>query len=180
MIRAFKGQMPKIVESCYVDDSAQLIGDVTLGENVSIWPGVVLRGDVSAIRIGANSNVQDACVLHGYSLHGRTIHVELGEWVSIAHGVMLHACTIEDRCLIGIGAIILTGARIGHDSIIAAGTLIPEHAIVEPGSLWMGVPGKFRRSTSEKDKEEIVLHAQRYVERREEYLKEFGHSGVRR
>jgi carbonic anhydrase/acetyltransferase-like protein (isoleucine patch superfamily) len=176
MIRAYKEQIPKIAASCYIDPGAQVIGDVTLGENVSLWPGVVLRGDVSAIRIAANSNIQDGSVLHGYAVHGTIIDVELGENVTIGHSVTLHACKIEDRCLIGIGAIVLTGARIGHDSIIAAGTLVPEHAVVEPGSLWMGLPGKFRRAVTDAEKAEIVLHATRYVQRREEYLMESSRS----
>jgi len=172
MIRPYKGIMPKISDSAYVDPSAQVIGDVTLAENTSIWPGAVLRGDVSAIRIGANSNVQDVSVLHGYALHGSRIDVVLGEWVTIGHGVTLHACTIGDRCIIGIGAIILTGARIGHDSIIAAGALIPENTTVEPGTLWVGAPAKFRRMVTEQDKESILIHARVYVQRRQQYLAE--------
>ena len=172
MIRAYKGIMPRIADSAYIDPSAQVIGDVTLAENASVWPGVVLRGDVSAIRIGANSNVQDVSVLHGYALHGTKIDVVLGEWVTIGHGVTLHACMIEDRCIIGIGAIILTGARIGHDSIVAAGALIPENTTVEPGSLWIGTPAKFRRKVTEQDKESILMHARSYQKRRQEYLAE--------
>jgi carbonic anhydrase/acetyltransferase-like protein (isoleucine patch superfamily) len=173
MIRPYKGIVPKIANSCYVDPAAQVIGDVTLAENTSLWPGVVLRGDVSAIRVAANSNVQDGSVLHGYHVHGTApIDVALGELVTIGHSVTLHACQIEDRCLVGIGAIILTGARIGHDSIIAAGTLIPENTIVQPGSLWMGLPGKFHRAITDRERDEILLLAHRYVQRREEYLKE--------
>jgi carbonic anhydrase/acetyltransferase-like protein (isoleucine patch superfamily) len=171
MIRPYKGIRPKISDSAYVDPSAQLIGDVTLAANTSVWPGSVLRGDVSAIRIGANSNVQDGSVLHGYRVPGSApIDVELGEWVTIGHGVILHACQVEDRCMIGIGAIILTGACIGHDSIIAAGALIPENTIVEPGSLWMGAPAKFRRPVTDTDKERILMHARNYLQRRQEYL----------
>ena len=173
MIRPYKGIVPKVSDSAYVDPAAQVIGDVTLAENASIWPGAVLRGDVSAIRIGANSNIQDCSVLHGYHLTGSApIDVEVGEWVTVGHSVTLHACKIEDRCMIGIGAIILTGARIGHDSIIAAGTLIPENTVVEPGSLWMGIPGKFRRMVTEKDKETILMPARSYLRRTQEYRQE--------
>ena len=142
MIRSFKGMKPVIPASCYVDESAQIIGDVVLGEHASVWMNAVLRGDVYAIRIGAHSNVQDCSVLHGMK---NQYGVTLGEYVTVGHSVTLHGCVVEDRCLIGMGSIILNGARIGAGSIIAAGTLIPERTVVEPGSLWMGSPGKFRR-----------------------------------
>ncbi len=169
MIRSHKGITPAIPSSCYVDESAQVIGDVVLAENVSVWPCAVLRGDVNSIRIGANSNIQDCSVLHGQT---ELYRVELGEWVTVGHSATLHGCTIEDRCMIGIGTIVLNGARIGHDSIIAAGTLIPENAVVEPGSLWMGSPGKFRRALADKDREKILLNARNYLDLREQYLKE--------
>ncbi len=150
MIRSYKGITPAIPASCYVDDSAQIIGDVVLGEHASVWMNAVLRGDVHSIRMGAHSNIQDCSVLHGmkeqYGVFRRRI----------CHRrplVTLHGCVIEDRCLIGMGSIILNGARIGAGSIIAAGTLIPEKTIVEPGSLWMGSPGKFRRKLDQKDQE---------------------------
>jgi carbonic anhydrase/acetyltransferase-like protein (isoleucine patch superfamily) len=169
MIRSHKGITPVVPSSCYVDESAQVIGDVVLAENASIWPCAVLRGDVNSIRIGANSNIQDCSVLHGQT---DLYRVELGEWVTVGHRAMLHGCTIEDRCVIGIGAIVLNGARIGHDSIIAAGTLIPENAVVEPGSLMMGSPGKFRRALGDKDREKILSNARNYIVLREQYLKE--------
>jgi carbonic anhydrase/acetyltransferase-like protein (isoleucine patch superfamily) len=142
MIRSFKGVTPTIASTCYVDPSAQIIGDVMLGEHASIWMNAVLRGDVYEIRIGAHSNVQDNSVLHGMK---QQYGVYIGEYVTVGHSVTLHGCVIEDRCLIGMGSIILNGARIGAGSIIAAGTLIPERTVVEPESLWMGSPGKFRR-----------------------------------
>jgi carbonic anhydrase/acetyltransferase-like protein (isoleucine patch superfamily) len=142
MIRSHKGIHPTVPSSCYVDESAQLIGDVVLGENASVWMNAVLRGDVHSIRVGANSNVQDNSVLHG--MLGR-YPVIVGDWVTIGHSVTLHGCVVEDRCLIGMGVIVLNGARVGAGSILAAGTLIPEKTIVPPGTLWMGVPGKQRR-----------------------------------
>ena len=108
MIRSYQGKSPLVPASAYVDESAQLIGDVTLGENASVWMCAVLRGDVHAIRIGANSNVQDCSVLHG--MRGR-YPVVIGEWVTIGHSVTLHGCTIGDRCLIGMGAIILNNGQ---------------------------------------------------------------------
>src|SRR5260370_7133342 len=113
----------------------------------------VLRGDVHSIRIGAHSNVQDCSVLHGMK---QQYNVVVGEYVTVGHSVTLHGCVIEDRCLIGMGSIILNGAKVGAGSIIAAGTLIPERTVVEPGSLWMGSPGKFRRKLDEKDQESIM------------------------
>jgi carbonic anhydrase/acetyltransferase-like protein (isoleucine patch superfamily) len=169
MIRSYKGISPTIPASCYVDESAQLIGDVVLGENASVWMNAVLRGDVHSIRVGAHSNVQDCSVLHGMK---EKYGVFVGEYVTVGHSVTLHGCIVEDRCLIGMGAIILNGARIGAGSIIAAGTLIPEQTVVEPGSLWMGSPGKFRRKLEDKDRESIQRYANNYLGYKESYLRE--------
>jgi len=171
MIRSYKGVRPTIPFTCYVDDSAQVIGDVVLGEHASVWMNTVLRGDVHSIRIGAHSNVQDCSVLHGMK---EQFGVFLGEYVTVGHSVTLHGCVVEDRCLIGMGSIILNGARIGAGSIIAAGTLIPEQTVVEPGSLWMGSPGKFRRKLEERDQDSIMRYARNYLEYKEEYLTEHG------
>lgn len=171
MIRPYKGISPTIPASCYIDESAQIIGDVVLGEHASVWMNAVVRGDVYAIRIGANSNIQDCSVLHG--MKGQ-YGVTLGDYVTVGHSVTLHGCTIEDRCLIGMGVVILNGAKIGAGSIIAAGTLIPEKTIVEPGSLWMGSPGKFRRRLEEKDQEAIMRYANNYLGYKEDYLRERG------
>ena len=169
MIRSFKGVRPMIPGTCYVDESAQISGDVVLGEHASVWMNAVLRGDVYAIRIGAHSNVQDCSVLHGMK---NTYGVTLGEFVTVGHSVTLHGCEIEDRCLIGMGSVILNGARIGAGSIIAAGTLIPERTVVEPGSLWMGSPGKFRRKLTKEDDETILRYARNYLGYTQEYLRE--------
>jgi carbonic anhydrase/acetyltransferase-like protein (isoleucine patch superfamily) len=168
MIRPYKNMSPTIPASCYVDESAQIIGDVVLGEHASVWMNAVVRGDVHAIRIGACSNVQDCSVLHGMK---EKYGVYLGEYVTVGHTVMLHGCTIEDRCLIGMGSIILNGAKIGAGSIIAAGTLIPEKTVVEPGSLWMGSPGKFRRRIEPADEEAIMRYANNYLGYKDAYLK---------
>ena len=169
MIRTYKGVTPNIPASCYVDDSAQIIGDVILGEHASVWMNAVLRGDVHEIRIGAHSNIQDCSVLHGMK---EQYGVYLGEYVTVGHNVTLHGCIIEDRCLIGMGSIILNGAKIGAGSIIAAGTLIPEKTVVEPGSLWMGSPGKFRRKLDERDQETILRYANNYLGYKDSYLAE--------
>jgi carbonic anhydrase/acetyltransferase-like protein (isoleucine patch superfamily) len=169
MIRSFKGLRPVIPETCYVDESAQLIGDVVLGEHASVWMNAVLRGDVYAIRVGAYSNVQDCCVLHGMK---NQYGVTLGEHVTVGHSVTLHGCVVEDRCLIGMGSIVLNGARIGAGSIIAAGTLIPERTVVEPGSVWMGSPGKFRRKLDAGEDETIMRYARNYLGYTKEYLRD--------
>lgn len=169
MIRSYKGVTPQIHPSCYVDESAQLIGDVVLAENASVWMNAVIRGDVNAIRVGANSNVQDCSVLHGMK---EKYPVIVGAWVTVGHSVTLHGCTTADRCLIGMGAVILNNAKIGEGSIIAAGTVIPENTIVEPRTLWMGVPGKFKKKLDDAMQEIILRYAQNYLDYKEQYLKE--------
>jgi carbonic anhydrase/acetyltransferase-like protein (isoleucine patch superfamily) len=169
MIRSYRGITPTVPASCYVDESAQLIGDVVLGENSSIWMNAVVRGDVHSIRIGANSNIQDCSVLHGMLNKWPVI---VGDWVTVGHTVTLHGCVVEDQCLIGMGVIILNGARIGAGSIIAAGTLIPEGTIVEPRSLWMGVPGKMRKQLNDEDQQTILRYGRNYQGYREQYLEE--------
>lgn len=169
MLRSYKGISPTVPESCYVDQSAQLIGDVVLAENSSVWMNAVLRGDVHSIRVGAHSNIQDCSVLHGMLNQWPVI---VGDWVTVGHSVTLHGCVVEDRCLIGMGVVILNGARIGAGSIIAAGTLIPEGTVVEPRSLWMGVPGKMRKQLGEEDQEMILRYGKNYQGYREQYLEE--------
>jgi carbonic anhydrase/acetyltransferase-like protein (isoleucine patch superfamily) len=169
MIRSYQGVTPTIASTCYVDDSAQIVGDVILGDHASVWMNAVLRGDVHQIRVGAHSNIQDCSVLHGMK---EQYGVHLGEYVTVGHSVVLHGCVIEDRCLIGMGSIILNGARIGAGSIIAAGTLVPEKTMVEPGSLWMGSPAKLRRRLDEKDQEMIMRYANNYLHYKESYLAE--------
>jgi carbonic anhydrase/acetyltransferase-like protein (isoleucine patch superfamily) len=169
MIRPYKGRLPQIATSAYVDPAAVVIGDVTIGDDASVWPGVVIRGDVHYIRIGARSNVQDGSVLHVMRDEYPLI---LGEAVTVGHGVVLHGCTIESRCLIGMGSIILNGAKIGAGSIVAAGTLVPERTDVPPGSLFMGHPGKVRRELSPDDQRRIDDYARRYVEYKETYKRE--------
>ncbi len=169
MIRSYQGKLPIIGNGCYVDVSAQLIGDVTLGDQSSVWMNAVLRGDVNSIRIGARSNVQDCAVLHGM----RYLYpVIVGEMVTIGHNATVHGCVLEDEVLVGIGATILNNARIGEGSIIAAGAVIPEQTVIPPNSLVAGVPGKIRRTLGDEDRKMILKYAQNYLDYTAIYLKE--------
>src|SRR5438552_10375566 len=161
MLRSHHGVAPIVHSSCYIDESAQIVGEVEIGENSSVWMNAVIRGDVFAIRIGKNSNVQDCSVLHGMR---HKYGVTMGDWVTVGHSVTLHGCTIGDRCLIGMGCVILNNARIGEGCIIAAGTVIPENTVVGSHSLWMGVPGKFRKSLDEAEQEGILRYAKNYLD----------------
>ncbi|MHB1022710.1 MAG: gamma carbonic anhydrase family protein [Acidobacteriaceae bacterium] len=169
MIRPYQGIHPVVPVSCYIDVSAQVIGDVQLGENSSIWMNAVVRGDVHSIRIGANSNVQDCSVLHGQRY---LYSVTVGDFVTIGHNATVHGCVIEDNCLIGINAVILNNARIGEGSIIAAGAVVPEGVVIPPNSLVAGVPGKVRRTLGDEDRKLILKLANNYLDYTKIYLEE--------
>ena len=171
VIRSYQGHTPKIPASCYVDLSAQVLGDVTLGENSSIWMNAVLRGDVNSIRVGTNSNVQDCSVLHGQ----RNLYpVNVGDWVTIGHNATVHGCIVEDAVLIGMGVTVLNDCRIGEGSIIAAGAVLPEHTVVAPRTLWAGVPARLRRDLGDADRKLILEYAQNYLDYVQIYLAEAG------
>jgi len=159
---------PRIAASAFVAGSADVIGDVEIGENASIWFQVVLRGDVAPIRVGANSNIQDGTIVHGFP----SSPVTIGDWVTVGHRAVLHACTIENHCLIGMGAIVLNNARIGEGSIVAAGALVVENTVIPPHSLYVGVPARLKRPLAEGDLDLIDVHAAHYVQYRERYLSE--------
>jgi carbonic anhydrase/acetyltransferase-like protein (isoleucine patch superfamily) len=169
MLRSYQGKRPVVPASCYIDVSAQVLGDVELGENSSVWMNAVVRGDVNAIRIGANSNVQDCAVLHGMRYKYPVI---VGDWVTIGHNATVHGCVLESYVLIGMGAQVLNGCVIGEGSIIAAGALIPERTTIPPNSLVTGVPGKIRRELGEEDRKLIMKYAQNYLDYVAIYLKE--------
>lgn len=169
MIRPFQGTLPQIHPTVWVDPTATVIGHVTIGPRSSVWPNAVLRGDVNNISIGEETNVQDGSVLHvEHALH----ELILGDRVTVGHSVVLHGCTVEDDCLIGIGAIVLNGARIGKGSVVAAGALVPEGMEIPPGSLAMGVPAKVRRDVTPEEQERFRVNAQHYVELSEKYRNE--------
>jgi carbonic anhydrase/acetyltransferase-like protein (isoleucine patch superfamily) len=169
MIRSYCGVVPKIAASAYIDPSAQVIGDVAIGERSSIWPNTSVRGDVNYIRIGAETSIQDnSCVHVEHDIYPTVI----GDRVTVGHSVTLHGCVIEDECLIGIGAMVLNGARVGRGSIIAAGALVTERMIVPPGSMVMGVPGKVRRQLTGEEKAHLLESAANYVRYRQIYREE--------
>ena len=163
MLRTFRGVSPRIHPTAFIDDSAQVIGDVEIGEESGIWMCAVVRGDVNAIRVGRRTNIQDGTVVHAMT---GTHETTIGDRVTIGHGAIIHGCTIEHQCLIGMGAILLNGAHVGTGSIVAAGTLIVENMKVPPKSLVMGSPGKVRRLLTHAEIAEIVVYADRYVEYR--------------
>jgi carbonic anhydrase/acetyltransferase-like protein (isoleucine patch superfamily) len=166
MLRPYRGVLPRVHPTAYIDESAQVIGDVEIGEESSVWMSAVVRGDVHWIRIGRRSNVQDGTVIH---VMNQTHPTTIGDNVTIGHAAVLHGCTIEDQCLIGMGAIVLNGVRVGAGSIVAAGSLLVENMQVPPRSLVMGSPAKVRRTLGDADVAEIQVYADRYVSYRLDY-----------
>ncbi len=169
MIRAYKGSWPTLGERVYVDVSAQVIGDVALGDHASVWMNAVLRGDVQTIRVGAHTNIQDNCVVH---VQAPDYPAVLGEYVTVGHSVTLHGCHIGSGCLIGIGAIVLNGAVIGDESIVAAGSLVTERMQVPPRSLVMGAPARVKRTLDAGEALALRGYARNYYEYKETYLAE--------
>jgi carbonic anhydrase/acetyltransferase-like protein (isoleucine patch superfamily) len=160
VLRPFRTIFPTVHASAFVDQSAQVIGDVHIGAESSVWMNVVIRGDVHYIRIGARTNVQDGTIVH---VMRNTHPTVIGDDVTIGHGAVVHGCTIEDRCLIGMGAILLNGCRVGTGSIVAAGSLLLEGMIVPPGSMVMGSPAKVRRPLTAEEDASIKWYADNYV-----------------
>src|SRR5215471_14558450 len=171
MLRPYRGIMPRVAPSAFIDDSAQVIGDVEIGEESSVWMCAVLRGDVHWIKLGRRSNIQDGAVVHAMT---GTHPTSIGDNVTVGHAAVLHGCTVESHCLIGIGAILLNGCYVGGGSIVAAGTLLTEGTKVPPRSLVMGSPGKVKRQLSDEDIASIRVYADRYVEYRRDYMNAAG------
>ena len=169
MLRPYRGQLPRVHPTAFIDASAQVIGDVEIGEESSVWMCAVIRGDVHWIRVGRRTSIQDGTVVHAMT---GTHPTSIGDNVTIGHGAIVHGCTIENLCLIGMGAILLNGARVGAGSIVAAGTLLTENMKVPPKSLVMGSPGKVRRLLTQAEMADIQLYADRYVGYRLDYMDE--------
>ena len=167
MLRPYRGQTPRVHPSAFIDESAQVIGDVEIGEESSVWMCAVLRGDVHWIKVGRRSNIQDGSIVHAMT---GTHPTSIGDNVTIGHAAVIHGCTIEHQCLIGMGAILMNGAHIGAGSIVAAGTLVVEGMKVPAKSLVMGSPGKVKRLLTQAETAEIQLYADRYVGYRVDYM----------
>jgi carbonic anhydrase/acetyltransferase-like protein (isoleucine patch superfamily) len=169
VLRPFRSIFPVVHESAFVDQSAQIIGDVHIGAESSVWMNVVVRGDVNHIRIGARTNIQDGTIVH---VMRETHPSVIGDDVTVGHGAVVHGCTIENRCLIGMGAVVLNGCRIGTGSIVAAGAVLPEGMVVPPGSMVMGVPAKVRRPLTTEEDTSIKWYADNYVRYRLDFQHE--------
>ena len=172
MIRSFKGISPSIGEGSYVDDSAVVIGDVVIGEDCSVWPLTAIRGDVNIIRIGNRTNIQDGCVLHvshrgEYNPQGAELHI--GDEVTVAHKVLLHGCRIGNRCLIGMGSIIMDNAVIEDRVMVGSGSLVSPGKVLESGYLYLGNPAKQKRELTEREVEMMTYLANHYMQLKNEY-----------
>lgn len=174
-LRPFKNIMPQVGARSYIDMASSVIGDVIIGEDSSIWPMVAIRGDVNHIRIGDRTNVQDGSVLHvthkgPLSPDGNALYI--GSDVTIGHGAVVHACTIEDECLIGMGSVILDGAVIEKGTIVGAGSVVSSGKVLAGGYLYLGSPARQVRELSQQEKDFLGYSAQHYVALKDEYLAE--------
>jgi carbonic anhydrase/acetyltransferase-like protein (isoleucine patch superfamily) len=172
-IRKFDNIVPKIHPTAYVDSQACVIGDVEIGKNSSIWPMTVVRGDVNFIKIGDDSNIQDASILHvthksEQDLNGGPLII--GNGVTVGHGAILHACEIGDYCLIGMGATVMDKCVVEHHAIIAAGSVVPPNKHILSGELWLGNPAKIVKDLSKKQRAELEYSAHHYVKLKNKYL----------
>ena len=160
MLLSLPGRVPSAADTAWVADTARVVGAVTLADRVSVWYSAVLRGDGDTVTVGARTNLQDGCVLHadpGFPL-------VVGAGVSVGHAAVLHGCTVEDDVLVGMGSVVMNGARIGTGSMIGAGALVSPGTVVPPGSLVVGTPGKVRRETTAEERELIALNSAVYLD----------------
>lgn len=175
-IRSFKDKQPVIGERVYIDENATVIGEVTIGDDVSIWPSVVIRGDVESIKIGDGTNVQDGSVLH-VTHYGKFTHkgypLTIGKGVTIGHRAVAHACTIGDYCLVGIGAIIMDDAVLEDYVMLGAGALVPPGKRLESGHLYVGSPAQKKRPLTDSEREFLEYSAAHYIQLKNEHLQEF-------
>ena len=175
LIRGFRGKNPSFGERVYIAGSAVIIGDVTIGSDCSIWPAAIIRGDMHSIRIGSKTSVQDGAVLHithksTYNPSGHPLNI--GNEVTIGHKAVLHGCSIGDRCLVGIGAIVMDGAEVEEEVIVAAGCLVPPEKRLKTGHLYKGNPAKIARPLTEKERQYLRYSADNYVKLKDEYLED--------
>jgi len=166
-IHAFGGHTPSLGAGVFVADTASIIGDVIIGDESSVWFSTVIRGDVMPIRIGARTSIQDNTVIHVTSDYAGTT---IGSDVTVGHSAIVHACTVEDFCLIGMGSILLDGCRIGRGSLVGAGALVTPGTDIPPDSLVMGSPARVKRTLNDKEREQIRYGAEHYVQLARRYL----------
>jgi len=172
-IRQFNNLMPSFGKRVYVDEQASIIGNVVVADDASIWPGVVIRGDVAPIRIGAGTNIQDGAILHGthagpYS--GDGFPLSIGDYVTIGHGAVVHACTVGNHCLIGIGAIVMDGAVVPDNVILGAGGLVATGKQLESGFLYVGAPARKIRELTSQELDFLEYSAKQYINLKNSYL----------
>jgi carbonic anhydrase/acetyltransferase-like protein (isoleucine patch superfamily) len=160
MIHAYQGITPRLHPSVFVADGAHIVGDVEIGIDSSVWFNTVIRGDVHFIRIGSRTNIQDGCVLH---VTAGVYPLVLGSDITVGHGAILHGCTVEDSCLIGMGVTVLDNARIGARSLVAAGSLVRENFQIPPGSLVAGVPATVKRPLTDEEEAKLAQGADNYL-----------------
>lgn len=175
VVRSYLGIKPSLGKRVYIDDSAQIIGQIDIGDEVSIWPLVSARGDVNFIKIGKNTNIQDNTVLHVTRPLAGTeegFPLLIGENVTVGHSVVLHGCTIKNYCLIGMGAIVLDGAKINDYVMVAAGSVVPPNQVLESGYLYMGSPARQARKLKKTEIDWIKKSAINYIELKNEYTKQ--------
>ena len=175
MIRSFENTLPRIDSRCYIDESADIIGDVVIGKNCSVWPTAVIRGDVNTIRIGHSTNIQDGSVLHvshagDYNPAGAALTI--GDYVTVGHKAILHGCSIGNDCLIGMGSIIMDDARLEDRVMLGAGSLAPPGKTLQSGYLYVGSPCKRARPLSEREIDYLRYSAEHYVRVKDQYLKQ--------
>ena len=169
MIKQFERIKPKLGRDVYISESAAVIGDVILGNEVNIWFGAVLRGDMHYIKVGSRSNIQDNAVVHVTTAVSPTT---IGSNVTVGHGAIIHGCTIEDNCMIGMGSVVMDDAVVGEGSLIGAGALVPPNMKIPPKSLVVGMPGKIVREVSDEESQMIIDRPQEYIDLAAQYLKE--------
>lgn len=166
MIIEFRGKVPVIGENVYVAPTAVLIGDVTVGEESSIWFGTVVRGDVNHIVIGTRTNIQDNSTLH---VSSKNYPLIIGDEVTVGHNVVLHGCTLEDRCLVGIGAMVLDGARIGKGAVVAAGSVVTQGTQIPANTLARGLPARIVKDLGVESQESNLRYSERYIQTKNMY-----------
>ena len=169
MIKSFQDKTPHLGNNVYISETAAVIGDVILDDDVSIWFGAIIRGDMHFIRVGSRSNIQDNAVVHVTTAVSST---HIGSGVTVGHGAIIHGCTIEDDCMIGMGAVIMDDALIGAGSLVGAGALVPQNMKVPPKSLVIGMPGKIVREVNKDEYNMILERPQEYIDLAAIYLSE--------